>query len=91
MSFYAPTQKLTNAELRVHKKVKVNEKNVTVKASYHTFSKFRIVGVMASHWIPNLEVLDSKPLGGSKVDSAFHPSKVDEMSTRNSWRLSGKK
>ena len=33
----------------------------------------------------------SKPLGGSKVDSAFHPSKVDKMSTKNFWELSGKK
>ena len=33
----------------------------------------------------------SKPLGGSKVDSAFHPSEVDKMSTRNIWELSGKK
>ena len=24
-----------------------------------------------------------KPLGGPKVGSAFHPSKVDKMSTRN--------
>ena len=30
-------------------------------------------------------------LDGSKVDSAFHPSEVDEMSTRNIWELSGKK
>ena len=29
--------------------------------------------------------------GGSKVDSAFHPSEVDKMSTRNSWDLNGKK
>ena len=36
-------------------------------------------------------VLMSKLLGGSKVDSAFHPSKVDKMSTRNFWELSGKK
>ena len=28
---------------------------------------------------------------GSKVDSAFHPSEVDKMSTRNFWELSGKK
>ena len=28
-------------------------------------------------------------LGGSNVDSAFHPSKVDQMSTGNSWGLSG--
>ena len=27
----------------------------------------------------------------SKVDSAFHPSKVDKMSTRNFWELCGKK
>ena len=33
----------------------------------------------------------SKPLGGSKVDSAFHPSKVHKMSTRNFWELSGEK
>ena len=33
----------------------------------------------------------SKPLGGSKVDSAFHPYEVDKMSTRNLWGLSGKK
>ena len=32
-----------------------------------------------------------KPVGGSKVDSAFHPSEVDKMSTRNFWELSGKK
>ena len=32
----------------------------------------------------------SKPQGGSKVKSAFHPSEVDEMSTRNSWGLGGK-
>ena len=33
----------------------------------------------------------SKPLGGSRVDSAFHPPEVDKMSTRNFWELSGKK
>ena len=32
-----------------------------------------------------------KTIGGSKVDSAFHPSEVDKMSTRNIWELSGKK
>ena len=32
----------------------------------------------------------SKPLGGSKVSSAFHPSDIDQMSTRNFWELSGK-
>ena len=33
----------------------------------------------------------SKPLGGSKVDSAFHPFEVDKMSTSNFWELGGKK
>ena len=27
----------------------------------------------------------------SKVNSAFHPSEVDKMSTRNFWELNGKK
>ena len=33
----------------------------------------------------------SKPLHGTKVNSAYHPSKVDEMSTSNFLKLSGKK
>ena len=32
-----------------------------------------------------------KTLGDSKVDAVFHPSEVDQMSTRNFWELSGKK
>ena len=53
-----------------------------------------IYGVMAlwlTQWIPSLGVLCSKPLGGSKTDSAFHPSEDDKMSTRNFWELGGKK
>ena len=42
-------------------------------------------------WIPNPGVPCLKSLGGSKVDSAFHPSEVDEMSSRNFWELGGKK
>ena len=30
-------------------------------------------------------------MGDSKVDSAFHPSEVDKLSTRSFWELSGKK
>ena len=44
-----------------------------------------------STWIPNPRVPHSKPLGGSKVDSAFHLSEVDKMRARNFWELSGKK
>ena len=42
-------------------------------------------------WIPNPGVPRSKPLGASKVDSAFHPSEVNKMSTRNFWELNCKK
>ena len=42
-------------------------------------------------WIPNPGVMCLKPLGGSKVDSAFHFSEVDKMNIRNFWELSGKK
>ena len=41
-------------------------------------------------WIPNPGVQCSKPLGGSKVNSAFHLSEVDKVSTRKFWGLSGK-
>ena len=31
------------------------------------------------------------PLSGTNVDSAFHPSEVDQMSTRNFWELTGER
>ena len=52
-------------------------------------NSLRFSGVL--RWIPNPRVPCSKPVGGSKVDSAFHPSEVDKMSTRNFWELSVKK
>ena len=42
-------------------------------------------------WSKGSEGSVFKPLGGFKVNSAFRPSKVDKMSTRNFWELSGKK
>ena len=39
------------------------------------------------HWSKGLVV---KALD-SQSDSAFHPPKVDKMTTRNFWELSGKK
>ena len=42
---------------------------------------------MLSHWIPNPGITYSKQLGDSKVDAAFHPSEVDQMSARNFWEL----
>ena len=60
--------------------------------SSYMFSLLEYETAMAlRHWIPNPGVPCLKPLGGSKVDSAFHPSKVDKMSTRNFWELNGKK
>ena len=41
---------------------------------------------MANH---NAEVPRSKALSGSKFNSAFYSSKVNLVSTRNSWELSG--
>ena len=47
---------------------------------------------------PLVKVLDSqsrgpcsKPLGGYKIDPAFHSSEVGKMSISNLWKLSGKK
>ena len=39
------------------------------------------------HWISIPGVPSSKPLGGSKIDSIFQSSKVDKMSTTNSFGL----
>ena len=36
-------------------------------------------------------VPSSKLLGCFKIDLACHPSDLDQMSTRNFWKLSGKK
>ena len=47
-------------------------------------------GHLQSH-ISNTGILRSKPMVGSKVDSAFHFSKVNKVSTRNFQGLSGKK
>ena len=42
-------------------------------------------------WITNPRVPCSKALGASKFESAYHPSVVDQISTKNFWELSGKK
>ena len=49
-------------------------------------------GLVVRALIPNSKIVRSKPLGGSKVDSAFHTSKVHQMSTTTTSRgHSGKK
>ena len=42
-------------------------------------------------WIPNSMVLCWKLPCGSNVKSAFHPSEVDQMGTKNFSELSDKK
>ena len=42
-------------------------------------------------WILNTGVPGSKLLGASKVNLSFHPSEVNQISTRNSRGLSGEK
>ena len=51
----------------------------------------RIITEIIIHNVHQMRIPCSKPLGGSMVDSAFHPSKVNKMSTRDFWELSGKK
>ena len=46
---------------------------------------------LVSGQVVNIVVMCSNTLGGFKVDSVFHPSEVDKMSTRDFWKLSGKK
>ena len=60
-------------------------KYTLVNANKGTFS------IPRRHWISNPGVPCSNLLGDSKVHSTFHPSEVDKMSTRNIWKLSGKK
>ena len=62
--------------------------------SFDSWLKDIVIVVVLFHCTGNTvdeTVQWQQPLGGSKVDSAFHPSKVDKMSTRNFWELSGKK
>ena len=53
------------------------------------FSKLK--NSLVKHFCKEVRVPCSRPPGGSKVDSAFHPPEVDKMSTRKFWELSGKK
>ena len=45
-----------------------------------------MVGVLD---FPNPRVPSSKPLDGPKVDLAVHLFEVNQMSTRNTWGISG--
>ena len=71
-----------------HKKLGVKSK---IMGMFGTWSDGLVVKVWLRCWISNPGVPCSKPLGGFKVNLAFHPSDVDKMSARNIWELSGKK
>ena len=51
------------------------------------FCQLNRLALWSRRWIPNPGVQCSEPQGGSEVDSAFHPSEVGKMSTRNFWEL----
>ena len=42
------------------------------------------------HWISDLKSTVLKPLGGSKVISAFYHFELDQTNNRNSWGISRK-
>ena len=71
---------------------KIGFETETARNNPHTFSRetdntedseLSLLESSLRRWIPNPGVPCSKPLGGSKADSVFHPSEVDKMSTRN--------
>ena len=47
--------------------------------------KVLYLSVVLGRRIPNPGVSGSKSLGGSKVNSAFHLSEVDQKIIKNSW------
>ena len=56
-----------------------------VSTSHRDKLKIAVASCLRS-WISNPGVPRSKPLGDSKVNSVFHPSDGDQLSTRNSWK-----
>ena len=72
--------------IRCTNKVTSFSVNIALLSQFHC-----ILTLLSKRWVSNPGVPSSKPLGGSKVDSAFLPSEIDKMSFRNSWELSGKK
>ena len=47
--------------------------------------------IWLEYWIPSPGAPGLKPMGGFKVNTAFHPSEVGQMSTGISWGLSSNK
>ena len=72
---------------------KINNTQIFWKNSFLKFyTSFYFLSLCVFMSIKNIgQSIPLKPLGGSKVDLTFHPSKVDQMSTSNSWGLSDKK
>ena len=62
------------------------DKCVKMISTSHGGTLKHAVALCLRRWIPNPGVPCSKPLGGSKGNSAFHPTEDDQLSTRNSWK-----
>ena len=62
------------------------EKYVEMISTSHGGRLKHAVAQCLRRWIPNPGVPRSKPLGGSRVNSAFHPSEDDQLSARNYWK-----
>ena len=73
-----------NSDVEI-KNLVVNHKSQPVQSNlaYLNFAFNFFIGFTASTDTP-------KSLGGFTVDSAFHPSALNKMSTRNFWELSVK-
>ena len=63
-----------------------NKANQAYNVIKHMFSFLKAL----NSW-SNLRVLGSKPLGGTRVNSVFHPFEVGQLITWDSWELDGKK
>ena len=88
-----PTHILSNSSSCIDL-IFTNQHNLVVNCGTHS-----ALNTKCHHQItyckPNLSIKYPPPyerlVCGSKVDSAFHPSEVSKVSTRNFWELSGKK
>ena len=67
------------------------EKLSNIRVDWQNRYQLVSMSMQFRRWIPNPGIPGSKPLGSSKVNSAFHPFDVDQLSNRNSWELNVRK
>ena len=87
--------KIQKSKIMLLKDLSPNNIKTVVTNFYQFFLRMALTflsnGLVVKGWIRNQGVPCSKPLGGPKIDSTFHPSEADKTSTRNFWELIGKK